>query len=281
MALVKRGEVWWFDFRFEGRRYQESTKERNKNKATSIAASYRTALANRRVGIIERKPAPLFAVAMKSFLAWSEEEHREHSGTYRRYAASSKALLSFRRFKGKAIDEITPAIVEDFKAWRVIQKGQRTKRPLKPATVNRELACLKAMFNHALKDRHDFANPVSDIQFLTERNEQTRVVSFDEQRKYLAVASPNVKDVATLILETGMRPEEVYKVRVENVELNQGFVLVLFGKTKAARRRIPLTTTALAVLKRRMEAQKGATCFPTGKTLNDTLRPLTRTTRLH
>ena len=92
---------------------------------------------------------------------------------------------------------------------------------------------------------------------LTERNEQTRVVSFDEQRKYLAVASPNVKDVAALILETGMRPEEVYKIRAENVELVQGYVFVPFGKTRAARRRIPLTATALAVLKRRMEPQKG------------------------
>ena len=71
MALVKRGGVWWFDFRFEGRRYQRSTKERNKNKAQGIQSAFRTALANRRVGIIERKPVPLFAEAMKSFLAWS------------------------------------------------------------------------------------------------------------------------------------------------------------------------------------------------------------------
>ena len=59
-----------------------------------------------------------------------------------------------------------------------------------------------------------------------------------------------------------MRPEEVYKIRVDNVELVQGYVFVRFGKTRAARRRIPLTATALAVLKRRMEAQKDGYLFP-------------------
>ena len=70
-------------------------------------------------------------------------------------------------------------------------------------------------------------------------------------------------------------------MRVENVELVQGYVFVPFGKTRAARRRIPLTATALAVLKRRIEAQTEDTSFPTGKTLSDTLRPLPRATRLH
>ena len=60
---------------------------------------------------------------------------------------------------------------------------------MRPATINRELACLKAMFNHALKDRRDFRNPVSEVEFLAENNEQTRVLTFEEQRKYLQVAS--------------------------------------------------------------------------------------------
>ena len=278
MALIKRGGIWWFDFRFEGIRYQRSTKERNKNKAQGITAAFRTALANRCVGIIERKPAPTFGAALKSFLLWSEEEHREHPATYRRYKASSKPLLAFHRFKGKSIDEITPAMIEEYKARRARQSGKQTKRPLRPATINRELACLKAIFNHALKDRHDFANPVSDVEFLPERNEQTRVLSFEEQRKYLAAATPNVKDVSTLILETAMRPEEVYRMRVENVELIQGYVFVPFGKTRAARRRIPLTATALAVLKRRIEAQTVGYLFPHR---NDPQRHITTVAKGH
>jgi integrase len=71
-------------------------------------------------------------------------------------------------------------------------------------------------------------------------NEQTRVLTFDEQARYLAAATPVLLDVATLMLETGMRPEEVYGIRPENVNLAGGFLLNPYGKTKAARRRVPL-----------------------------------------
>ncbi len=262
MRLFKRGKVWCYDLQFEGKRYQKSTKERNKVKAESIAAAFRTALANRCVGIVERKPAPLFTDAMTAFLAWSEEAHREHPGTYLRYKVSSKPLLAFLGFKTKTIDEITPGALEEYKTRRGRQKGKHTNRRLKPATVNRELACLKAMFNHALKNRHDFRNPVCDVDFLPENNEQDRILTFEEQRRYLTAAGPSLEDIARLIVETGMRPEEVYKLTADNVSLEQGHLFVHFGKTPAARRRIPLNSAALEVVKRRVQAAKGTYLFP-------------------
>jgi len=271
LRIYKRGKTYWFELVFEGRRYQKSTKERSKVKAEGIAAKFRSSLAERRVGIIERKPAPMFNNAMDGFLSWSREEHKEHYQTYRRYLISSKALLKYAKFK-RPIDEITPGHIEEYKIWRSAQKRKNTKRLLRPATVNRELACLKAMFNHALKERHDFRNPVTQVEFLSENNEQTRVLTFEEQRKYLAVASDPLKDVARLILETGMRPEEVFRITAAPVSIEQGYVQIPFGKTKAARRRIPLTLTAQAILKRRIESAKGACLFPHRK---DSNRPMT------
>ena len=43
---------------------------------------------------------------------------------------------------------------------------------------------------------------MSRVAFLAEQNEQTRVVSFDEQEKYLAKATPLLRDIATLMIET-------------------------------------------------------------------------------
>jgi len=262
LKVYKRGNVWWLKLQFEGKVYRRSTKQTNKVKAENAASAFRTALANRNFGIIERTPVPLFDDAMKAFLDWSEQEHKEHPATYRRYKTSSKALLKFVKFKSKPIDQITPAIIEDYKAHRARQTGKKTKRAIKPATVNRELACLKAMYFRALKDRHDFGNPVSEVKYLGEGNEQDRVLTYDEQRKYLAAAGENLKDIASLILETGMRPEEVYRTRVENVALEQGFLFNPHGKTKAARRKIPLNSAAVEILKRRVKAAKGAYLFP-------------------
>ncbi len=64
------------------------------------------------------------------------------------------------------------------------------------------------------------------------------------------------------MLETGMRPEEVYRIRHENVYLDRAYLFNPYGKTKAARRKVPLSEPALAVLSRRMEKMKGIYLFP-------------------
>src|SRR5262249_40592642 len=113
LTVYKRGKVYWFELVFEGCRYRKSTKERSKVKAEGIAAKFRTSLAERRVGIIERKLAPPFASAVTDFLSWSKEEHKDHFQTYRRYLISSKALLKYGKFK-RPIDQITPGHIEEY-----------------------------------------------------------------------------------------------------------------------------------------------------------------------
>jgi integrase len=146
--------------------------------------------------------------------------------------------------------------------------------------VNRELACLRAMFNHVIKSDVPVRNPISKTaaKALRENNGQTRVLSFDEQKKYLDVATPFLRDVASLMLETGMRPEEVYRIQPENVNLPAGYLFNPFGKTKAARRRVPLTSAARNILARRMEGLKTPFLFPCE---TDSERPVPKVNNAH
>jgi integrase len=286
MSIFKRGNVYWYHFLFDGEHIQKSTKQGNPRIARQIEAAFKTALAKGEVGITERKKAPGFKAAMKAFLAWSESEHEAHPATHRRYKVSSIALLS--HFGDKPIDRITAEDVEGFKTVRAMEsatakgkeKGKRksTGKRIRPATLNRELACLKALFNHALKSDFTFRNPVSHVDFLPENNEQTRVLTYDEQGKYLAAATPMLRDVATLMLETGMRPDEVYRIKPENVNLTGGFLLNPFGKTKAARRRVPLTAAARNVLTRRMTGLEAPFLFPCD---TDPSRPVPKVNNAH
>ena len=75
-----------------------------------------------------------------------------------------------------------------------------------------------------------------------------------------------------------MRPKEVYRIRSENVALAHGYLKITFSKTKAARRRIPLTSSALAILKRRLEAAKGVYLFPHRK---DKDKPMLKVNNAH
>ena len=80
-------------------------------------------------------------------------------------------------------------------------------------------------------------------------------------RSLLAASQP-LQDIACLMVETGMRPEEVYRIRRENVHLEQGYLFNPYGKTKAARRKVWLNDTALGVLSRRLEKVEGDYLFP-------------------
>jgi len=271
MAIYKRGGVYWYHFVYKGRHIQKSTGVKNKRDAADIQAAYRTKLAKGEVGIEEPKQAPkipTFAEAMKDFLAWSGVEYAAHPSTHRRYEISSKPLL--RYFGGKSLDQITSDDVEKFKTSRAKQKklpqGKKSKKKrkgtktLRPATVNRELACLKHLFNR--NSEIIARNPVKGVKFLEEDNDQFRVLTPEEEKLYLMAATQPLQDIAIIILETGMRPEEVYRVRRENVFLNASYLFNPFGKTKAARRKVPLSEPALAVLSRRVEKAKGDYLFP-------------------
>jgi integrase len=261
MGIYKRGRIYWFHFWFGNEYFQRSTKQGNANVARTIEGAFRTALAKGEVGITERKRIPTIKDAMEDFLKWSAQEHKAHPATHRRYVTSSRAIL--RHFKDCLLDKIGPDDVERFKTARLSQhatvrgkhKRKTTKKLIQPATVNRELACLRAMFNHAIKADAPVKNPISKTgaKTLREDNVHTRVLTYDEQAKYLAKATPTLNDVATLILETGARPEEIYRIRPENVHLNEDYLFNPYGKTKAAKRRIKLTAAAKDILARRLK----------------------------
>jgi integrase len=291
MTISKRGGVYWYEFRYGGRRYRKSTGVKNERAAGTIERAFRTALAMGDVGITERKPIPTFRAAMKDFLKWSQGEHTAHPRTHQRYVTSSIALL--QNFRDTPLDKITPPEAEQYKMARLNQfktvraknaQGEAmrktTNKKIQPATVNRELACLRAVFNHAIKGGSLLTNPISKTaaKALHEDNEQTRVLTYDEQAKYLAKATLLLRDVATLILETGMRPEEVYRIQPENVHLNEDYLFNPFGKTKAAKRRIRLTATAKSILARRMEGLKTPHVFPCE---TDDTRPVPKVNNAH
>ena len=276
MRIYKRGEVYWFELEFQGVRYQRSSKSKNQRVAGQIASAFHTALAKGEVGITERQKASAIDVAMKAFLAWSKVEHAATLNTQKRYVTSSKPLLA--HFQKTPLDRISAQDVEAYKARRAAAKGIRTGRKLRPATVNRELACLRAMFNHAIKAHPDLRNPVSRVKFLAEDNQKERTLTFAEQRLYLACATDTLADVAGIILETGMRPEEVYTLTAEQIDLDKGYLRVIKSKTKAGKRRVELTAECKRILAGRLEDHPSGWLFPCE---TDADRPIPKVNNAH
>src|SRR5262249_10138749 len=90
----------------------------------------------------------LFADFVKtSFIPYSQANKRSHYDDKRITAM----LCEF--FSGKMLDEITPAMIEQFKQQRLSGITQYKQRR-KPATVNRELMVLSRIFTLAIDEGH-------------------------------------------------------------------------------------------------------------------------------
>ena len=58
MSIHKRGDVYWYEFSFNGERIRESTRTGNDKAARQIEAAHRVRLAKGEAGIHERPPMP-------------------------------------------------------------------------------------------------------------------------------------------------------------------------------------------------------------------------------
>jgi len=165
------------------------------------------------------------------------------------------------RFDNRPLSAITAGDVERFK---IKQRRRRAKdgRKVTPAAVNRELAVLRILFNLALRLGEAEINPAAGVKLLPENNQRMRVISPEEEASYLAAASQPLRDVAMLMLETGMRPGEIFHLRKRDVRLELGFVQVSGGRTPSARTTISLTTLACEVLTKRLAAACSDWLFP-------------------
>ncbi len=269
MSVFRRGNVYWYDFRFHSKRCQESTGLRNKTAALRAEAIRKAELAEGRAGIRARKATPFFENFVNDeFLPWAKSEHRAHPSTYVRYSVSAKALVPF--FGKFRLEAISAGLVEKFKVSR--------SADISPAGTNRDLAALRMILNFAKRQQHIDRNPVCDVKFLAEGPGNMRIVSHEEEQKYLKAASSLVQDVALVIVETGMRPGEVFQLRAEDLNLSQQYLKVTKGKTRFARRNILLSESAIEVLKRRSAKAKGPYLFPHR---SDPNRPLDNIDRGH
>jgi len=87
----------------------------------------------------------------------------------------------------------------------------------------------------------------------------------ETEAKLLAVAKQPMKDVLIAIQDTGMRPEEVFRIRIENIEWNQRLLFNPNGKTKAARRYVPISERMLDLLMVRCADKREGWLFPSGR----------------
>ena len=242
MSIYKRGGTYWYKFMWSGELIRESAKTGNDKTARKIEAGHRTRLAEGLVDIREKKAAPTF----KEFCTGRIEPYAKPRASWIWYRAGIRALQKYAPLAGMPVNEIRGEHAAGFASWRLSQE-------VVPGTINSSLRVLRRIL-HLAAD-WGVIETAPKIQLLTGEARRERVITLDEETAYVAECSPLLKEVFSMLVDTGLRPDELHRMQWQEVAWpsagKRGSILVLTGKSPAARRRIPMTPRVLDVLEAR------------------------------
>ena len=270
MSIYKRGNTYWYEFVFEGRRVRASTKQGNKNVARNIESAHRTRLAKGEAGIKDKSQIPTVERFSHRFLASVEVETTSKPRTQKFYQTAVRGLLGFDRLAHARLDRVDEALVEEFKQYRagcVSRRGQ----PYRASTVNRELAALRRMLG--LAHEWKVIDRIPRVRQLRGVTGRTFVLGDEQERLYLGAAGSLYHDFAVLMLDAGLRPGEVLslewpQVFVQSEGSRPGYLTIQAAKAKNSKERTVPLTPRLAALLRARKRKQGHVLERAGQPLN-------------
>lgn len=242
MGIYRRGNTWWYKFRFLNQVIRESAHTTAKTVAQSAERARRRELEMAYNGIPKRIRMPLFKVAAREWLATKQNLSAKTISGYEERVEPVK-----KHFGNRLVCDITEADFHQYQRTR-ISEG------VGPRTVNYETGCLRGV----LKMYGIWGNIADRVHSLHERREVGRAISQEDEKKMLLAARASrslaLYPLFVLSLDTGVRASEARSLRRQDITLGakgQGsFLVVPKSKTEAGRGRlIPLTDRAVTALR--------------------------------
>ena len=290
MATFKRGNTYWYKFQWNGELVRESTGQANDKIARKMEAAHKGRLlrldtdraearerlecesvlscheceklfnadkALRREANVfcgtkcatswgrARNMPTLSAFLGDRFIPDSEMRHRAKPKTAT-YYRQGVAMLKRSSIESVRLDELTSEHVQRFPS---------EFSHLSPSGINMGLRTLRRAMNLAYQ-WGAIEKPVR-VELAKGENQRDRVLTAKESQAYLEACPQPWRDAATVMLNEGMRPGEVFALAWEHISLGldgAGLIRVVDGKSRAARRVLPMTPEVHALLTARHTA---------------------------
>jgi integrase len=265
MSLYKHGRVWWSRIIRNGERFDRNTRCKNKPDAQRVEARWLTQINEagetlRPLQLKEqRKPITISQLAQRMWPAMEKGSTHEVEPRTLQYYKESMRPLIHSKLGGYFLHSITPESIEEFTQTRSAQVG--------PSSVNGSLRTLRRALK--LAEEWKLIIKAPKIKLLTSEHCREFVISDDLLKKML-VNKDCTKLLTVLIpflIDTGLRISEALALRWEHVGLKPkqgaslGWVYVEKGKSKYAKRHVPLTARTRQVLARMHEAKAATSPF--------------------
>jgi integrase len=226
---------FWYDFYYRGRRYRGSTKERSKSAAREIEAALLMQLKQGDPLPMRGRDAPTVRSLLDHFLTVFDSNQLRSDATKRYYRCGAKLLLA-KPLADLRLDQVTTSVA----AATVLPRSAYTK--------NQVLRTLRRLMSYAVELGHLRFPP--KIHLYREIPRDT-IFTPDYEARLLAVAPQLLADIFVLLMDTGTRPAEIYRLKWEDVLWSENLLRIREGKTAASRRTIGMSTRVRQILQRR------------------------------
>jgi len=263
--------VYHYSFYVDGRRYRGSTKTSKLQEARSKESALMTE-------IIERGPLtqtrprhiPMLREFAVRFLEWVESAKLETST--KKYYNAGWALLAPTKLARMRMSQITPDDIEATRIVHQVKKGEKIiSEECSGHYSNRALRTLKRMFSKAAEWRVIREQP--RFKLVKAYGRDTKIGAETEKLLLETLSQPiknkrndrmrkNLRDVLLIAQDTGMRPSEIYRMRIENLDFANRQIWNPYGKTAKSRRFVPMSERLASMLAERCGAKKEGWVFP-------------------
>lgn len=257
--IFKRGQTYWYKFSWSIKQcdgasksfvIRRSARTKVANEAEEVEHEHRRAPRLGEIHPLDPWPKPLKpeAPVLKDlatrFLEYARVHVKESSFTF--YSRAVSRLVAFSELAHQQISKINPELVARFARYRKAQG-------VGVSAINGDLRTLRRMLRLAFEWELMSRPPI--VHALPGERTRDRVISFQEEQKYLAAAGPNLRALTILAVDTGLRPNsELFCLDWNQVQLEasepmpNGHIKVREGKTQSAERILPLTPRATETL---------------------------------
>ena len=236
MSLKKIEGFWYIDTYDDGGKRIRKKVSRRKREAEKVLKALKNQKTERKEPLAE-KSSVLFDNFAQTYLEYSKSN--KNPSSHRRDKSLVDNLLSF--FSGNRMNSIDSFMIEQYKLMRI--------KKVSKSSVNRELSCLRHMYNLGIKWGMFEKNPVQKVRFFKEDPYNFKYLNLGEASKLIAHCNDHIRPIVVMALNTGMRKAEILKLKWKNVDLNNRIITV--ERTKAHDiRRIPINEMLYSELRK-------------------------------
>jgi integrase len=237
MSLYRIGSVWHYSFYWGSRRYRGSTQQRQRARAERIQAEA-MAKVREEPNVRLTGRTPLLCDFAQRFLSWVDGADLEPKT--KAYYHNGWRVLSQTKLGRMRLADIRNEHVSVLRT-----KGS--------ATGNNCRRTLRRMLSQA--QHWGIMGAPPKIKLLKQVR-RSLLIDGVREAQLLATAPQPLRDVLVIMQDSGLRPDEVLRMRWEHIDSAARTIFNPYGKTGRSRRRLPMSDRVFQTLEERRGGHK-------------------------